>query len=223
MEEKTLRFVLASHNAKKLAELREILGALGVAVEALPEGAPEPVEDGETFEENALIKARAAAALTGLPALADDSGLCVDALRGAPGVYSARYGSAEYDAYAEKHGLKVALEPLPPHATDRERTLRLLRNLAAVPAGRRHARFVSAVACVFPDGRELTVRGECEGEITRRMHGEGGFGYDPVFFVPAYGKTFGELPQATKNRISHRGKALRKLQQALEPMLQSTI
>lgn len=214
-----MEFVLASHNAKKLAELRDILSVLGISVSALPDGAPEPIEDGGTFEANALIKARAACALTGKPALADDSGLCVDALQGAPGVYSARYGSAEYFAYAEKHGLKVGLEPLPPHADGQARTLRLLRNMAAVPDGKRQAQFVSAVACVFPDGREFTVRGACEGEIARRMHGAGGFGYDPVFYVPAYGMTFGELAPADKNRISHRGIALRKCCEKLKEYL----
>lgn len=210
-----MKFVLASHNKNKLREMDAILRGLGIEVGALPEGAPEPVEDGETFEENALIKARAACALAGLPALADDSGLCVDALCGAPGVYSARYGSAEYIAYAEKHGLKVGLEPLKPDADDKERTLRLLRNLAAVPDGKRQARFVSAIACVWPDGREITVRGECEGEIARRMAGGNGFGYDPIFYVPEHGCTFGELLEDVKNQISHRARALQELKKTL--------
>ena len=214
-----MKFILTSHNKNKLREMDAILQELGIEVSALPEGAPEPVEDGDTFEENALIKARAACALTGLPALADDSGLCVDALNGAPGVYSARYGSAEYFEYAEKHGLSVGLEPLPPHANDKERTLRLLRNLAAVPDGKRQARFVSAIACVWPDGRELTVRGECEGEIARRLAGENGFGYDPVFLVPDYGCTFGELPAEVKNQISHRARALQKLKEKLNEIV----
>ncbi|MGE4548446.1 MAG: RdgB/HAM1 family non-canonical purine NTP pyrophosphatase [Intestinibacillus sp.] len=203
MREEATEFVLASHNAKKLRELREILGTLEIAVSALPEGAPEPEENGDTFEENALIKARAACRLTGKPALADDSGLCVDALGGAPGVYSARYGSA---AYCVRYPDGFAV--LPPDAADTDRTLRLLRAMETVPSNRRQARFVSAIACVFPDGREFTVRGECEGEIAHQVHGEGGFGYVPVFFVPAYGKTFGELSPETKNRISHRSRAL---------------
>lgn len=203
MGKEAMEFILASHNAKKLQELREILGTLGIAVSTLPEGTPEPEENGDTFEENALIKARAACVLTGKPALADDSGLCVDALDGAPGVYSARYGSAAYCArFAD--GLPV----LPPDAADADRTLRLLRAMEAVSEEKRRARFVSAIACVFPDGREFTVCGSCEGEITRQVYGDGGFGYDPVFFVPAYGKTFGELPPESKNRVSHRGHAL---------------
>ena len=182
----SMEFVLASHNRKKLAELRDILSMLSISVQPLPEHAPEPVEDGESFEENALIKARAACRLTGKPALADDSGLCVDALGGAPGVYSARYCAG----------------------TDTDRTQFLLRNMETVPDGQRTARFVSAVACVFPDGTEFTVRGECEGVIARSMLGAGGFGYDPVFYVPEYNCTFGELPQEVKNQISHRARAL---------------
>lgn len=211
-----MKFVLASHNQKKLREMAEILEELGIEIAPLPEGAPEPEETGETFEENARIKARSAAAYTGLPALADDSGLCVDALNGAPGVYSARYESAEYAAYAKIHGLKIAAEPLPPDADDRDRTIRLLHNMEDVPDGNRQARFVSAIACVWPDGTELVVRGECEGEITRCMLGEGGFGYDPVFFVPAHGCTFGELPAEVKNWISHRANALQHLKQKLK-------
>ncbi|MDY3618584.1 RdgB/HAM1 family non-canonical purine NTP pyrophosphatase [Agathobaculum sp.] len=212
------RFVLASHNAKKLREMEAILGELGTAVEILPEGAPEAAETGTTFEENALIKARSAMLFTGLPAIADDSGLCVDALGGAPGVYSARYGSAEYFDYAEKHGLRVGLEPLAPGASDEDRTLRLLRNMALVPDGERQARFVSAICCIWPGEEQnaVIVRGECGGEITRRMQGAGGFGYDPVFYVPEHGCTFGELPAAVKNQISHRARALQKLKAALE-------
>lgn len=215
-----MKFVLASHNQKKLLELGDILGTLGIEIVPLPAGAPEPDEDGGTFEANALIKARAAAEYTGLPAVADDSGLCVDALHGAPGVYSARYGSAEYFSYMEQHGLKAGLEPLPPKATDRDRCLRLLRDLEAAPDGQRTARFVCAIACVLPDGQEFTVRGACEGEITRRMHGDGGFGYDPLFFVPEYGCTFGELPAAIKNRVSHRAQALAAFADALKIKIQ---
>lgn len=181
-----MEFVLASHNRKKLAELRDILSMLSISVQPLPEHAPEPVEDGDSFEANALIKARAACHLTGKPALADDSGLCVDALDGAPGVYSARYCAG----------------------TDTDRTQFLLRNMEVVPDGQRTARFVSAIACVFPDGTEFTVRGTCEGVIARSMLGVGGFGYDPVFYVPEYDCTFGELSQEVKNQISHRARAL---------------
>lgn len=188
-----MRFVLASHNQKKLRELGDILGALGIEVVPLPEGAPEPEENGQTFEENACIKARAAAALTGLPAVADDSGLCVDALDGAPGIYSARYCEG----------------------TDADRNAFLLTNMAGQE--NRTCRFVCAIACVQPDGAEFTVRGECEGQLLQECQGTGGFGYDPLFYVPAYGCTFGELPQEVKNQISHRAQALKRLAERLKP------
>lgn len=188
------QFVLASHNAKKLREMQDILGELGIAVEALPEHAPEPEENGLTFAENASIKARAACTLTGKPAIADDSGLCVDALGGAPGIYSARYCDG----------------------SDEDRVAYLLKNMEEIQDGARNACFVSAIACVFPDGRECIVSGECQGEITREMRGNGGFGYDPVFFVPLHNCTFGELPQDVKNKISHRARALTKLKQELK-------
>ncbi|MDO5142129.1 MAG: RdgB/HAM1 family non-canonical purine NTP pyrophosphatase [Eubacteriales bacterium] len=193
-----MQFVLASRNQKKLAELATVLGELGIEIVPLPADAPEPVEDGATFEENAQIKARSAAAFTGLPAIADDSGLCVDALGGAPGIYSARYCAG----------------------TDADRNARLLREMADVDD--RACRFVCAVACVLPGGELCTVRGECAGELLRECRGAGGFGYDPLFYVPDYGCTFGELPPADKNRISHRGRALRALRQALRDHLTST-
>ena len=188
-----MEFVVASHNRKKIGEMDAILGALGISFLPLPQGAPEPVEDGAAFEENALIKARAACAFTGKPAVADDSGLCVDALGGAPGIYSARYCEG----------------------SDSDRNAFLLENLAAVPDGGRQAQFVSAVACVFPSGEALVVRGACAGEIVRSPQGEGGFGYDPLFYVAEYGCTFAQLPAEVKNRISHRARALQKMKQAL--------
>ena len=188
-----MEFVVASHNRKKIGEMDAILGALGISFLPLPQGAPEPVEDGVAFEENALIKARAACAFTGKPAVADDSGLCVDALGGAPGIYSARYCEG----------------------SDSDRNAFLLENLAAVPDGGRQAQFVSAVACVFPSGEALVVRGEFAGEIVRSPQGEGGFGYDPLFYVAEYGCTFAQLPAEVKNRISHRARALQKMKQAL--------
>ena len=190
-----MQFVLASHNKKKMAEMAAILSGLDIEVVPLPENAPEPEENGVTFEENAMIKAKSAADFTGLPAIADDSGLCVDALGGAPGIYSARYCEG----------------------TDRDRNTLLLQNMS--DKDDRTCRFVCAIACVLPDGGTLTVRGECEGELLRESHGEGGFGYDPLFYVPAYGCTFGELPPETKNQISHRGRALRKLREELEARL----
>ena len=159
----------------------------------LPEGAPEPEETGTTFEENALIKAQAACQLTGKPAIADDSGLAVEALDGAPGIYSARYCEG----------------------SDADRNAFLLRKMEAVPDGSRQAKFVSAIACAFPNGDTLTVRGECPGEILRELHGEGGFGYDPLFWYDEAGCTFAELSAEQKNRVSHRARALQKMKQVL--------
>lgn len=215
-----MEFVVASHNAKKIREIDAILGALGISFVPLPQGAPEPEETGGSFEENAEIKARAACEFTGKPAVADDSGLCVRALGGAPGIYSARYGSAAYYALAKEKGWDAGLEkagfaPLPPHAGDLDRTLLLLRSLEPVPDGQRQAAFVSTIACVFPNGDALTVRGECPGEILRGPRGEGGFGYDPIFWYPPAGCTFAELPADVKNRVSHRARALQKMKQAL--------
>lgn len=190
------RYVIATNNAHKLREIRAILENDSRAFLSMEEAHihTDPEETGATFEENALIKARAACAASGLPAMADDSGICVDALNGAPGIHSARYCPG----------------------TDRERTEFLLKNMEAVPDGQRQGRFVSAIACVYPDGMEFTVRGECEGVILREIRGEGGFGYDPVFFSPGDGCTFAEMPQARKNEISHRARALAAMKAALE-------
>lgn len=187
-----MKFVLASHNQKKLKELQQIIGELGMEIIPLPENAPEPEENGATFAENARIKAKSAAAFTGLPALADDSGLCVDALDGAPGIYSARYCEG----------------------SDADRNALLLRNMTGKT--NRSAHFVCCIACVWPDGTSLTVDGACEGEIAESLSGAGGFGYDPLFYVPAYGCTFGELDGDVKNSISHRAKALQKLKESLK-------
>ena len=193
-----MEFVLASHNQKKLDELRQILDGLGVQVIPLPEGAPEPEENGSTFAANAQIKAHAAAAFTGKAAIADDSGLCVDALGGAPGIYSARYADG----------------------TDQGNNQKLLCEMEAIPNGQRQARFICAVACVLPDGREFTVQGECEGEILRQLYGTGGFGYDPLFYVSTYDCTFGQLPQQIKNTISHRAKAFAAFAETLKSYIQ---
>ena len=192
------RYVIATNNAYKLREIRAILENDSRAFLSMEEAHihTDPEETGATFEENALIKARAACAASGLPAMADDSGICVDALNGAPGIHSARYCPG----------------------TDRERTEFLLKNMEAVPDGQRQGRFVSAIACVYPDGTEFTVRGECEGVILREIRGEGGFGYDPVFFSPGDGCTFAEMPQARKNEISHRARALAAMKAALEAL-----
>lgn len=195
-----MRFLVATHNAKKLRELSRILEPLGIdAVTDRELGKPltEVEETGTTFEENAYLKASSACRETGLPAIADDSGLAVDALDGAPGVYSARYAGE--------------------NATDAERIAKLLRELEGVPAEKRTAQFVSVVCCVFPDGRTLSVRGECPGRIGFAPRGEGGFGYDPVFEVGD--RTYAELSAEEKDAISHRGNALRKLKTALENYL----
>ncbi|MGI5978057.1 MAG: XTP/dITP diphosphatase [Oscillospiraceae bacterium] len=189
-----MRYILASNNPGKLREMKAILAEIGAEVVSQREAGAdfEAEETGETFEENALIKARAACAALGEPAIADDSGLCVDALGGAPGVYSARYGGCE---------------------TDSERTALLLKNLG--DAKDRSAKFVSCIACVFPNGDVLTARGECPGIITTSPRGDGGFGYDPVFELPGTGKTMSELTEEEKNAVSHRGRALKSFQKKL--------
>lgn len=192
-----MQFVLASHNKNKLVELSAILKGLDIEVVPLPDDAPEPNEDGATFEENARIKAKSAYAYTGLPAIADDSGLEVDALGGEPGVRSARYYPG----------------------SDANRNEFLLKQMESVDECERQARFVCAICCILPDTREIMVRGTCEGEILTEAHGQGGFGYDPLFYVREYDCTFAELPQDVKNRISHRGRALEKLAVALHKKL----
>ncbi len=195
-----MQFIIATGNAHKLLELERILAPLGIdAVSTKAKGIPldDVEETGTTFEENAYLKAKAACDKTGLPAVADDSGLCVDALNGEPGVYSARYAGE--------------------NATDEQRYQKLLHNLKDVPTENRTARFVSAVCCVWPNGESLTVRGECEGTIGFEPLGENGFGYDPVFLVGE--KSFAQLSAGEKDAISHRGRALVKLQKELQAKL----
>ena len=194
-----MKLVLACNNPKKMKEMNEILSGMGVEVCLQSDvGIDIDVEEtGTTFEENSLLKARAVMEASGLPAIADDSGLCVDALNGAPGVYSARYGGEGLDDAGR---------------------YRLL--LASMPAGQpRTAKFVSVITCCFPDGGVLTARGECPGTIAFAPMGEGGFGYDPVFFLPKLKKTFAQLTPEEKNAISHRGKALEAFQEKLEEYL----
>jgi XTP/dITP diphosphohydrolase len=193
-----LTLVMATQNAGKVREMEEILRDLGVRLLSLadfPE-IPEVPEEGATFAENAAAKARAVATRTGLPALADDSGLEVEALGGRPGVLSARYAR-------DRTGGR------PP--SDEENWRKLLEELHDVPWERRGARFVCEIALAWPDGRLLTTRGELTGAIALEPRGSRGFGYDPVFFVPEYQATVAELDPAVKNRISHRGEALRRL------------
>lgn len=191
-----MEFVIASRNAQKKKELETILSeSLGqVKLYSLDEVGIlcEIEEDGETFAENALIKARAAAA-SGKPGIGDDSGLCVTALDGAPGVYSARYAGEHGDDAANNRKLQKELEG----------------------KNDRSAYFISAVACVFPDGREIVVEGRTEGVIITEARGQGGFGYDPYFFYEPLGKTFSELSADEKNAVSHRGKAVRALAEKL--------
>lgn len=192
-----MKIVLASRNLKKIRELRQLLSELLSDVEVLSlddVGIMDDIEEnGTTFEENALIKARVAAG-SGYIGVADDSGLAVDALGGEPGVYSARY-AAKYN-FAGDHD-------------DNGNNQCLLNNLRNVPDEERGGAFVCAVACVFPDGREFVVREEARGIILHEYHGEGGFGYDPLFYFPQFGKTFAEVTLEEKLSVSHRGKAIR--------------
>ena len=196
-----MKLVLASKNRKKLKEMNEILSGLGIEVCSQADaGVDVDVEEtGTTFEENSLLKAKAVMEASGLPAIADDSGLCVDALNGAPGVYSARYGGEGLD--------------------DIMRYKMLLANMPRGAA--RTANFVSVITCCFPNGDVLTARGECPGTIAFAPMGEGGFGYDPVFFLPRLKKTFAQLSAEEKNAVSHRGKALEAFAEKLAEYLKN--
>ena len=193
-------FILATNNMKKLGEMQRILSPLGINVvtaKMLGITLEDVDENGETFEDNAKLKARAACKETGMPAIADDSGLCVDYLNGAPGVYSARFAGD--------------------HGNDEKNNDLLLEKLEGVEADKRTAYYVCAVCCTFPDGREIVVRGECHGAIGFQRVGNEGFGYDPLFLVD--GKSFGRYTADEKDKISHRGKALRLLTEELEKIL----
>lgn len=187
------KIVFATANAGKVKEIKEILADFSVEVVSLKEmGITADIEEnGKTFEENSLIKAREICKLTGFPALADDSGLEVDYLNGEPGIYSARYlgYDTDYD-YKNNYIINQLKE-----AKDAERT----------------ARFVCAISLVLPDGREFVKKGVMEGQIGYEIKGENGFGYDPIFYLPEHGKTSAELSAEEKNKISHRGKALREM------------
>ncbi|THE17077.1 RdgB/HAM1 family non-canonical purine NTP pyrophosphatase [Kocuria rosea] len=192
------RVVLATHNRGKLAELRDLLAPAlpgadveRLVVDAAAAGAPDVVEDGTTFEANALLKARAAAAATGLIAVADDSGLAVDVLGGAPGIFSARWSGR--------------------HGDDAANLRLLLAQLSDVPDAHRGAQFVCAAALVTPDGREHVETGTLRGALLREPVGDGGFGYDPVLRPDGSDRTCAELTRAEKNAISHRGRAMRAL------------
>ena len=198
---KMKQIIFATGNTGKMREIRSILADLGVPVLSMKEAEIQAdiEENGTSFEENAMIKARAVAAAVeakGSVILADDSGLEIDALNGEPGIYSARYLG----------------EDTPYDVKNRE----LIRRLEGVPEDRRTARFVCAIAAVLADGREFTVRGVIEGRIGYEQKGQGGFGYDPIFYVPEYGKTTAEMSPEEKNLISHRGKALMLMKEVLK-------
>ena len=187
-----MKVVLASKNPHKLIEIDEITRKLGIELILQSElGIDIDVEEtGTTFEENSLIKAEAVMKATGLPAMADDSGIAVDALNGAPGVYSARYGGD-------------------PSLSDHDRKMLLLKNTEHVPDGSRQAQFVCVITMVTPDGEVIQARGEIHGELTREPRGENGFGYDPIFYYPPAGMTTAEMSSEEKHKVSHRGNALK--------------
>ena len=194
-----MRVVLASKNAHKLEEISKITQLFDMELVLQSElGIDLDVEEnGTTFEENSFIKAQAVMQATGMPALADDSGICVEALNGEPGIYSARYGFDE-------------------SLDDRGRMMLLLKNTEAVPDGQRQAKFVCVITMVTPEGQVIQARGEVHGELTRAPKGENGFGYDPIFFYPPAGCTTAELPPEQKNAVSHRGQALRVFYEKLK-------
>ena len=186
-----MKVVLASKNAHKLKEISAIVEKLDIQLVLQSElGVDIDVEEnGSTFEENSLIKAEAVMKATGLPALADDSGIAVDALNGEPGIYSARYG---FDDTLDDWG----------------RLLLLLKNTEHVPDGQRQAQFVCVITMVTPEGQGIQARGEVHGQLLRAPAGSGGFGYDPIFYYPPFGKTLAEVSAEEKNQVSHRARAL---------------
>ncbi|MEF2920414.1 MAG: XTP/dITP diphosphatase [Acutalibacteraceae bacterium] len=191
-------FVIASNNPKKVAELNRILNPMGITAKTAKElnvNLEDVEETGTTFIENARLKARAAHKLTGLPCIADDSGLMVDALNGAPGVYSARYSGED--------------------ATDEKNNQKLLKEMENVPDILRNAKFVCVICCVLEDGKEIIAHGECVGKIGYHLQGEGGFGYDPLFLTQG-GRSYAQLTAEEKDKISHRGNAIRILKKQLE-------
>lgn len=191
------KVIFATGNEGKMKEIRMLLADAEVEVLSLKDAgiAPDVEENGATFGENALIKARACAALTGIMTLADDSGLEIDALNGEPGIHSARYMGADTSYHVKNRNL--------------------VERLSGVPEEKRTARFVCAIAAVWPDGTERLTEGIMEGRIGYEEKGANGFGYDPIFYVPEYGITSGEMDAEQKNKASHRGKALRKMKDML--------
>ena len=198
------QIVLATRNRGKIRELQALMKDFGIEVLSVAdmEGVPEVEEDGTTFLENSLKKAREISTATGIMALADDSGLVVDALNGAPGVYSARYAGD--------------------NATDEQNYLKLLDEMKDIPDGERTARFKCVMVLCHPSGQWISAEGACEGIISREPTGSQGFGYDPVFFVPELGRSMAQLSSEEKNAISHRGNALKKLREMLPEFLEKT-
>lgn len=196
-----MKIVAATNNKHKVRELTALFESQDTELVTLKEinFTDEIIEDGSTFLENARIKAMTVHKATGLPCIADDSGLCVDALGGEPGIYSARYASDNDE-----------------NSDDLKNNEKLLSKLDQVPENERTARFVSALCFIDADGTEVSAIGKCEGIITREARGEGGFGYDPLFFFPGFGKTFGELTAEEKNEVSHRANAVKILKEKLE-------
>ncbi|PKM86097.1 MAG: non-canonical purine NTP pyrophosphatase [Firmicutes bacterium HGW-Firmicutes-12] len=196
-----LRLLMATRNKGKMVELQKNLEKLEIELFSLEDIKDIPIleEKGTTFLENAISKAQTAAKASGLITLADDSGLAVDALDGQPGIYSARFAGV--------------------HADDQKNNKKLLQMMKGIPYEKRTAHFISVIAIALPEGRFFSVEGKCEGIILERMRGTEGFGYDPLFYIPEMGKTFAELTLDEKNRISHRGKALKKAAQQLGKFL----
>ena len=194
-----MKVVLASKNPHKLVEIRQITDKFGFELVLQSElGVDIDVEEtGTTFEENSFLKANAVMEATGLPALADDSGICVDALNGEPGIYSARYG---FDETLDDWG----------------RLELLLKNTQHVPDGQRQAQFVAVITMVSPGGEVIQARGEIHGELLRQAKGKNGFGYDPIFYYPPMGMTTAEMPAEEKNKVSHRANALKVLYEKLK-------
>ncbi|MGO9120328.1 MAG: XTP/dITP diphosphatase [Desulfomonilaceae bacterium] len=194
------RLLIATKNKGKIREIRALLKDIPIILLPLSSfpHLPDVLEDGETFRENALKKARIIAHSSGIVTLADDSGLCIDALDGRPGVLSARYAGQE--------------------ATDAEKCARILKEMEQVPERLRTATFVCIIALVTPQGEEIVFKGTCEGIITHEIRGAAGFGYDPIFYYPGSGCTFAEMDSEAKNRVSHRGRALHEFRNYLEEL-----
>ncbi len=201
-----MKIILATGNKNKIREIKEKFSSIGkLDISSLEElkDIPEIEENAPTFEGNAIIKAKAICNFTGFPAMADDSGLVIDALNGEPGVYSARYGGA--------------------NLSDMEKNDLVLAKMKDLHKGKRSARFICAIALAFPDGKIYNVQGECQGIISNAPIGNNGFGYDPIFYIPELKKTMAQLSPDEKNHISHRGKAIEKIYTILKDILENKL